>query len=685
MSDLKLEDHYKVELNAVKGLYQYPSTRTENIPLFGHQVLRQGLRYTKPTLSTDCKYISIIGKGNEEDTAYVWSLDNLDGYLYSYTSNTIENFIFSPDSKFFYILYKNEPPVKYDIKSGKELVKFENPGEQITKLVCCSFSKDLKSICIGTKTYFLLWSTNNGKLLKKIKEESSCKTTRNDWQLSIRDNLEVVIFSKFQSIISNFNITNARTVQDILCCIISEDLNYLYYSNLEGIYRYKINKKGDQVDEMVKFKEQYTRRAIIDENCINAMSTDMSTINLYKLNFDDSDNYIFKEKFDSITGNLSKKLLVVVMEDLCINITNVGDDEKEETERFIWLNENPSKFLYFTFSPDFQVILATLDENNAISYNTKTGRVIKKWRNLEDDWSMACEMAPETSQIAVIATKSDENTIKIWDYNNGSEVLSLFGYHAHSFSFSSDGKLLACGAREGDEVARLWDLTDNSYNSYNYKGSNNNLYTIVNLTDNIDQMENKKIILASIGQQPIVFDASSKQLLYECDCPINFEKIQGIQSNVKYNCFIIKGRDNKKKNMALLYRLNDGKLLQVFEDCWNIDLAKHENYIISRSSNINGGNLTISNIRDLNNIEYKNCQLQAETSSFLQDYKSIVSAFGDEKNLNFIISEVKQGRMIAEIKYKQKYNRHAEVDLSVNKDENVLVLRYIEFIEPLEM
>ena len=436
---------------------------------------------------------------------------------------------------------------------------------------------------------------------------------------------------------------------------------------------------------MVKFKEQYTRRAIIDENCINAMSTDMSTINLYKLNFDDSDNYIFKEKFDSITGNLSKKLLVVVMEDLCINITNVGDDEKEETERFIWLNENPSKFLYFTFSPDFQVILATLDENNAISYNTKTGRVIKKWRNLEDDWSMACEMAPETSQIAVITTKSDENTIKIWDYNNGSEVLSLFGYHAHSFSFSSDGKLLACGAREGDEVARLWDLTDNSYNSYNYKGSNNNLYTIVNLTDNIDQMENKKIILASIGQHPIVFDSSSKQLLYECDCPINFEKIQGIQSNVKYNCFIIKGRDNKKKNMALLYRLNDGKLLQVFEDCWNIDLAKHENYIISRSSNINGGNLTISNIRDLNNIEYKNCQLQAETSSFLQDYKSIVSAFGDEKNLNFIISEVKQGRMIAEIKYKQKYNRHAEVDLSVNKDENVLVLRYIEFIEPLEM
>ena len=70
---------------------------------------------------------------------------------------------------------------------------------------------------------------------------------------------------------------------------------------------------------------------------------------------------------------------------------------------------------------------------------------------------------------------------------------------------------------------------------------------------------------------------------------------------------------------------------------------------------------------------------------FLQDNKSIVSAFGEEKKLNFIISEVNSGKMIAEIKYTQNYDRHAEVDLSVNKEENILVLRYIEFIEPLEV
>ena len=67
MSELKLEDHYKVELNAIRGLYKYTSCHTENIPLFGHQVLPQGFYYTKPKLSRDCKYISIIAKGRIED------------------------------------------------------------------------------------------------------------------------------------------------------------------------------------------------------------------------------------------------------------------------------------------------------------------------------------------------------------------------------------------------------------------------------------------------------------------------------------------------------------------------------------------------------------------------------------------------------------------------------------------
>ena len=38
--------------------------------------------------------------------------------------------------------------------------------------------------------------------------------------------------------------------------------------------------------------------------------------------------------------------------------------------------------------------------------------------------------------------------------------------------------------------------------------------------------------------------------------------------------------------------------------------------------------------------------------------------------------------MAAEIKYHKNIPRHAEVDLSANVEENTLVFRYLEFINP---
>lgn len=681
MSDLKLEDHYKVELDAVKGLYKYSSCRTENIPLFGHQVLPQNLKYGNPYISPDGKYISIIGKGKSEDKAFIWELSNLDSYLYSYTSMSIENLFFSPDSRYFYILYKNEPPIKHDIKSGKEILSFKFPEEPLSKMICYSFPSDGRTLTLGTNTHFISWNINDGKVLKIKKEESKIKAIRNDTQISINDTLELNLFNKFE-LKNKFNISNVQNIQEILTCIISPDNTFLYYATKNNIFKMYFWTDEKIPEEIIKYED--IEKVIINDECTNAISTDMLTISFWDLNSNNNDNVLFKEKFTSININFKKHLLSVV-DDLCINITDLEENEGNIPEKFIWLNENPKKFLYFTFSPDFKVLLATLDENNAVSYNTETGRVIKKWRNMEDDWSMACEMAPETSQIAVIATKSDPKTIKIWDYNNGNEVLSLPNYNVHSFNFSESGQLLACGAREGTEIARLWDLTDSSFSSFFFEGSNNNLYTIVNLTSSVDNSDDKRLIACSIGQSPIVFKVNSRRLLYECQCPINFEKIHSIQSNVKYDCFLIKGRDNEKKNMAVLYRLSDGKLIQIYENYFNVDLSKNESLIISRSSNINKGNLTISNIKNLEKIENKNCQLQAENSCFLQDNKSIVSVFGEEKKMNFIVSEVQSGKMIAEIKYFQNYDRHAEVDLSVNKKDNVIILRYIEFIEPLEV
>ena len=213
MSDLKLEDHYKVELDAVKGLYKYSSCRTENIPLFGHQVLPQNLYYGKPSISPDGKYISIIGKGKGEDKAFIWELANLDSYLFSYTSTSIENLFFSPDSRYFFILYKSEPPIKHDIRTGKEIISFKFPEEPISKMICYSFSSDGRNLSIGTKTHFICWNISDGKVLKIKKEESPIKAIRNDIQISIKDNFELIIFNKFEPQKDKLKINNIRIIQ----------------------------------------------------------------------------------------------------------------------------------------------------------------------------------------------------------------------------------------------------------------------------------------------------------------------------------------------------------------------------------------------------------------------------------------------------------------------------------------
>ena len=371
MSDLKLEDHYKVELDAVKGLYNYTSCRTKNIPLFGHQVLPQNLLYSKPCISPDGKYITIIGKGKSEDKAFIWEISNLDSYLYSYTSMCIENLFFSPDSKFFYILYKNEPPIKYDIKSGKEILGFKFPEDPITKMLCYSFSQDGRTLSIGTKTHFISWNINDGKIIKIKKEESPIKSIVNDMQISIKDNLELIIFNKFEPQKNKKTIKNIHIPQEILSCVISPDKNYLYYATINSIFRY--NFKSDQSEELIRYEN--VEKVIINDECTRAISTDMLTISFWDLINKYNDNVLFKEKFTYMDINFKKNILSVV-DDLCINITDLNDTESNIPEKFIWLNENPKKFLYFTFSPDSTVILATLDENNAISYNVHMSSIV---------------------------------------------------------------------------------------------------------------------------------------------------------------------------------------------------------------------------------------------------------------------------------------------------------------------
>jgi WD40 repeat protein len=185
------------------------------------------------------------------------------------------------------------------------------------------------------------------------------------------------------------------------------------------------------------------------------MTTDMTSIKFWEFESHKNIGYITKEKFDSFSINFYQCKLLT-SDNICIDITDIMSNMSQQ--KYIWLDENPTQFTSFTFSPDYKVLLAIIDDNSAITYNCSNGSVIKKWKINLPNWSRACQMVPETSSIGVIATKSYNKIIKIWDYLTGTDLTTFQDFDVNNFSFSKYGNFLAAGTTEGEEIVRVWNL-----------------------------------------------------------------------------------------------------------------------------------------------------------------------------------------------------------------------------------
>ena len=663
-----LQSHFKISVNPSSN-FPYSSTHQETIALFRHQELPQDYQYIDPRLSPNEKYLSVIGKGTMDDFVLIYDTDDLNEYKYKYKEGKIFGVDFAPDSRSFVIIYKNQPPIHYNISSGKRIISFKSHNKESFIPISSTFSAKCRFYGLAYDFGFCIWDALDGNLIKCLNEESDNKIIRENLLISINKkcNVKIINFQNDQTI-KNFNIYNIN-YNDILAIMLSPDLEYIFIGLKAAIVKMEI--ETGKFENVITFKSEVSSIKL-NEKCELAVSTNYKNIDFWNLKNKKNIGSILKDPFNSYTFNFSKEKLVIA-NDISISILNYNDGE---TEKFIWLNLNPEKFNYFSFSPDFKVLLAYIDEDNAILYNCENGEIIRKFQNNEKKYPLICEMVPSSSDFGVFAIKSDKNIVKIYNYINGVELMNLSGFNTYSFSFSEKGDLLSCGCLKGEEITRVWNLLKNEFYSYSYNGKNNNINTLVNIT----KSERPKIICVSEKQNPIIFDLISQELLFECDCPFIYEKVEKISSSNNSNFFIVKGMDSSGKSQCVVFSLEDGKLITQFNNCNCIHIG-NGNLILSKSQNKNNGNLIISDLSDFDNIKEINCEINAEISNFLQDKKTIVSPFGSEEKSKFILTDVNNGEIIGNVEYEKIKGNHAEVDLSANVDDNTLIFTYIELVD----
>ena len=672
--DLDIKSHFDIEVTQEQYLFNYKKVLKIAMPLLSHYEMPSDCEYKSPFLSPDGQFLSCIAK-SKIDTVFVWDLDDLYWYKYRFSSNSkVGGVAFTPDSKSILVVYTQTNPVLYSLESGKKILELEKNEDNIKK-EGLNYAFTVKGAHFGytTEIGFTLWSMKSGKIKIKINDESPIKLLFNEYLLSIKKDLNCKILDvKTSKTFLTFKLKGIQNPNEILDSRCTADMSAYIYVIKKGVIKYIFKEK--KFKGLQKFQPG-VEKATISDDCRFVVKTNMRNLTIYDIEKGDTIGTILKEKFNEFRIDFNNEKLIVI-DSLCINIHDYTDGGIPE--QFVWLNKNPNKFLDAKFSHDFKFLFALIDKNYVVAYDLNTGLIIKKWQNVDKKWTNF-----SISQAAGNKTASNSNVflVKVWNYITGREDATFYGFDSYSFHFSSDGNYLACGAKNGPEIARIWNIEKGTFGSFPYVGNNSNFHTIVHLTS----PEPTRLICCSIDQQPLIFDTNSKELLYKCECLYRFEEVYEIMSDQKYDVFIVKGRDVKKREIGLMYRISDGILLEQYENYTILELAKDHGVVISKSDNINGGKLTATDLKNLSDPILNDFQIQTDKIKLLNDNKSVVVVTNsDDDKTEYCLMNAEDGGYFGRINFVKITERNSENYITVDPVEEFIYFRYFEFLSPQE-